>query len=470
MVNHTCPTCNKNFIRKADLIYHLERKKKPCRPNGENGEKMIQNDPWLIQNDPKNHFSPLDQTILDQDNKLKVTIKSEHNDLEKNLFLNLKTNLSSEPSQNQNSLEITKNLSQIPVNPVHPVVKQIKITNSSDLNCNYCGKKFSNNSNLIKHIKCSCKVKKLHDLEKEAIFQQLIKKDQIIDDNNEKLNKLLEFNKEILKQNKDFKNKYDQILKQNEKLQKKIDLIVLNKSNELVQSTQSIHPTHPTHPTNPTNPNHIPTQNINNISNINNVNNNINNVNNLNINVLPIKLVGFGEEDLDKIKLKYFLDPTTKKSGKHCIINLTENIHFNPEYPEYQNIYISDINREKYMVFNGKEWILKKNTILYDVLENLFKFCRLKYEEVKQTYKSNPKIISKVDIMFTKYFNLLTGDFDESDTNILKKAEDFQNMINNELKLLLYNKKEGVIHNFNNINKKSNSLENDNIDTIKSIE
>ena len=32
MVNHICPTCLKNFKRKVDLTYHIEMKKKPCKP------------------------------------------------------------------------------------------------------------------------------------------------------------------------------------------------------------------------------------------------------------------------------------------------------------------------------------------------------------------------------------------------------------------------------------------------------
>lgn len=32
MVNHVCPNCLKNFKRKVDLTYHMEKKKKPCYP------------------------------------------------------------------------------------------------------------------------------------------------------------------------------------------------------------------------------------------------------------------------------------------------------------------------------------------------------------------------------------------------------------------------------------------------------
>jgi len=34
---------------------------------------------------------------------------------------------------------------------------------------------------------------------------------------------------------------------------------------------------------------------------------------------------------------------------------MVENIHINDKYPEYKNIYISDINRGKAMVHDGKK-------------------------------------------------------------------------------------------------------------------
>jgi hypothetical protein len=33
MVNYKCENCLKEFTRKNDLIYHIEKKKKPCKPN-----------------------------------------------------------------------------------------------------------------------------------------------------------------------------------------------------------------------------------------------------------------------------------------------------------------------------------------------------------------------------------------------------------------------------------------------------
>ncbi len=46
MVNHVCNTCLKQFKRRIDLIYHLEHKKIPCRPN------IINNPPENLQKTP----------------------------------------------------------------------------------------------------------------------------------------------------------------------------------------------------------------------------------------------------------------------------------------------------------------------------------------------------------------------------------------------------------------------------------
>ncbi len=31
MVKHICPNCSKEFKRKVDLTYHIEKKKNPCQ-------------------------------------------------------------------------------------------------------------------------------------------------------------------------------------------------------------------------------------------------------------------------------------------------------------------------------------------------------------------------------------------------------------------------------------------------------
>ena len=68
-----------------------------------------------------------------------------------------------------------------------------------------------------------------------------------------------------------------------------------------------------------------------------------------------------GKEDLSKIGNNVFLNALLKYSGQPMVANsinticaqipskIIEGIHFNNSYPEFKNIYISDINREKVM-------------------------------------------------------------------------------------------------------------------------
>ena len=58
-----------------------------------------------------------------------------------------------------------------------------------------------------------------------------------------------------------------------------------------------------------------------------------------------IKLVNFGSEDLAKILHNVFID-TIRYQGPGLYNKAIEGIHFNKEYPENQNIYISDFNRD----------------------------------------------------------------------------------------------------------------------------
>jgi hypothetical protein len=83
------------------------------------------------------------------------------------------------------------------------------------------------------------------------------------------------------------------------------------------------------------------TQNNRNIKNQNNgtINNNI--------------IIGFGKEDLSKIDNKEFFEALTQM-GYKIPAKMVEKIHINDKYPEYKNIYISDINRGKAMVHDGK--------------------------------------------------------------------------------------------------------------------
>lgn len=166
---------------------------------------------------------------------------------------------------------------------------------------------------------------------------------------------------------------------------------------------------------------------------INNINNGtINNINNINI------LVGYGNEDLSKIGKSHLLK--SFKTGFNSTYNLINMIHFNPEHPEFHNIYISSMKNNYAMLYDGDDWTLVTKDDLIDKL----------YDDKRNYIEDN------------------LDDFLESLTESQKRAlnrwmnvEDdhpYIRKIKNDIKLLLYNKRKMPI---NNKIKYDRSLEDD---------
>ena len=179
--------------------------------------------------------------------------------------------------------------------------------------CSYCNKKYSSKYTLLRHMNDVCKIKKENDEKKENIFKLLLDKDR---ENNERIVKLEKQNKMLM-----------------DKIDKLISLKENSKSSKTINNNQNI-----------TNDNKTITNNLSN-SNNNTQNNNI-------------VMVNFGKEDLSIIDEKLFIDRIIKKntvSGVKIPDEVLKIIHFNPIYPQLSNIYISDINREKCMVWDDGE-------------------------------------------------------------------------------------------------------------------
>jgi len=151
-----------------------------------------------------------------------------------------------------------------------------------------------------------------------------------------------------------------------------------------------------------------------------NVTNNINNGV-----VAQINLIGYGKEDLSKIDKKDILRAI--QHGFDSTIKLTETLHFNPQYPEYHNIYITNMKDKYAMMYDGKEW----NLIMKDDLINRI------YDDKKNYIEEN--IDDFVDSLSVSRKRALERwlAFDDNDDRIAK--------VKTEIKLLLYNKRNLVI-------------------------
>ena len=381
MVKHTCEICNKIFEKKSHLIQHIN-KKKPCAENKIEKPKKYSKFLNFPQNSSK--IPQFSSKFLNLNKKkLEKLCKSDNSDMSD---------------------------------------KSDKSDNSDKFVCKYCDKKFSRNDNLFRHINNSCKIRKIQEEEKEKIFIELLKQNELIKKQNE----------ELKNQNKEFRSEI-------EDLKRKVNV-----------------------------------KNVKNIKISNNlIKNQTNNESNItqNINIHYNHLVDHGKEDLEKIDYKVFIE-AMKKTGPLLFEKLGEGIHLNPKYPENQNIYISDVNREKCMIYYNNKWILENyNNIYPSFLSRLIEFGYIKEEEL---YKLNLEgKVNGFDIINNgmRWIKLLdneegdsnsdsNSDNDSNNNNNIKmkkfkkkhNKEDIEKNIKSKLKNLFYNNKETVLDNYNKLN------------------
>ena len=273
-----------------------------------------------------------------------------------------------------------KNAEKIHENPLNLHIFPQKAENK----CSYCYKTYSRSDVLKNHL-LICKVKKREIEEKEEI-----------------LNKLLEQNNKLV-------SSLDQQKEQNNKLASTIE--ELNKRIDKLENEKKIKHT----------------QN----------NRNIKNLNNGTINT--INIIQFGKEDLSKIDNKEFFEALTQM-GYKIPAKMVEKIHINDKYPEYKNIYISDINRGKAMVYDGKKWKLDKyNNISDKLLDKILNFMEERYEDIKDdkniTEKRKMNMENKLKIL------QIMKDYEEEEEK--ERHEYLRSQCKDKIKMDLYNNREG---------------------------
>jgi len=159
----------------------------------------------------------------------------------------------------------------------------------------------------------------------------------------------------------------------------------------------------------------------------NTVNNN-NRINNGTINngtINNIVLIGCGKENMAKIDKEDILK--SLKKGFYSTIHLTEAVHFNPKYPEYHNVYISNIRDRYAMMYDGTDWILTRKSELIDRL----------YEDKKNYIENNMEEF--IQSLTTNQTKALERWLNTDDNH--ERIKEIKDMI----KLLLYNKRDQVM-------------------------
>ncbi len=228
--------------------------------------------------------------------------------------------------------QITPKLHEITpkINEIIPIVNHELVAHVDIPTCNYCYKTFARKNVVYKHIKESCKVAKQQNKEKQEIFDKLV------------------FDKLIL-ENKEKQEIIDKLKSENELLGKikQLEDGTKNLENEIKNLKIKIKKVQP-----------VTNNTTNNIQNNNNVGNTTNN----------IIMVSYGHEDLSKITPKML--STACKKGYNSIVQLVETVHFNPNFPEFHNVYIPSVKDKHAMIYYDEMWNLKnKDEVVNDMYD-----------------------------------------------------------------------------------------------------
>jgi hypothetical protein len=240
--------------------------------------------------------------------------------------------------------------------------------------CKYCEHSFSSKSSMCRHISTYCKGKRKQDIRNEQIKNEVI------------LNELVMQMQEQIKQ-----------------LQTTVQEMKNDKNIELNTNTTN-------------------NGTVNNNTNNGSVTNNMNNgtVNN-------IILVGYGNEDLSKLSKSDILKAL--QTGYNSTVKLTEAVHFNPNFPEYHNVYISNMKDKYAMMHDGEKWTLTtKEDLISKIYDDKKNYIEENLEEfIESLHPARKRALAR------------WLDTDDEDTKVKEIKEN--------IKLLLYNSRDKVIDN-----------------------
>jgi len=144
---------------------------------------------------------------------------------------------------------------------------------------------------------------------------------------------------------------------------------------------------------------------------------------NITYNTNNITLIAYNKQpDLSHLTNKDYLRIMNK--GFKSVPKLIEEIHFNPNKPENQNIFIPNIKNNYAMVWNGKKWDLtNRKEILEDMYDNNSNILIEKMEELE-----GKNIKESVIKKFRRFIDK-------------RENDKIKNKIKDDIKLLLYNNK-----------------------------
>ena len=230
--------------------------------------------------------------------------------------------------------------------------------------CKYCEKEYKHKSSLSKHIKYSCTKNKDEDLKELVRLMNL---------------KMEAERKELQSEKKELQSEKKELQSEKRELQKQLDQ--KSKQIEKLMGKLEIH------------------------GSFNN--NTINN----------ITLLAYRNTDVSHLTTEDYMG--FYKRVNHCVKQMIEKIHFNPDKPENMNIYISNM-KDKYMtIYDGQNWNLANKNI------EMTRLYEEKEQMLEEWLESNPNPLLKEK--FARYLSNKESD------------ECFQHIME-EIKLMMYNK------------------------------
>ncbi len=269
--------------------------------------------------------------------------------------------------------------------------------------CPYCGIVLSRKDHLKRHIESTCKVKKLQDTEKENIFKILLAKEEEtkkeIKKKDEHINKLEDYIKNLTNMNFELNNKVGKLL---EKVS------------------------------------------------VNNINNGtINQVNNIIIS--KDQLCNFGTEDVTKIDTKLF-KKIKGKTGKFIFRQCAENIFNN--LSNNQTLYVSDLSRDRAMAFENGEWKIIPMQKAIDTVTNQIRLY-FKHNSKDAELLKDPEFKKEYDDYLVKYYKKYYDEYDKNDRYRppQETLDEYNRVVNEELKRFFYDIRNKVQKNYSNIKK-----------------
>ena len=302
----------------------------------------------------------------------------------------------------QNSTIVPQNSTILLNNLIDELVKEPE-PKSNKCTCMYCEKIFARIDSLQRHLNGTCKSKVNYD----------------------ELDKLKKDMKLIIQNYQKIENNYQNLENENVNLKKEIDEIKIiqiggNKNNKL---------------------------NITNNINNNQINNGV-----IQNNTVNIQLVQFGNEDISKLNLVDAMKSYLKSTGGNIASSMLKYINLNEQYPENNNICMTDLSREIVKIHDGKKFVYKKfknvkDEILTKIVKNTRKIVS-KYETDETLKKSvDTKMKLKINDISLKIIDGISAE------DIVREE------IKEKEKLLIKNKIVEINKKNDAINKKNDDLE-----------